>query len=443
MTPPTLRLFVVGSSLLSLLGIVPSFGVANAYDVLRDYSGQNFFNGWDFYSGWDNLTQGDAWYLDQQSASQQQLAYINAQGNAIIKVDNSTNLPFGDKRDSIRITSQDGYNIGTLWIFDIVHLPYGCSVWPAIWSFGPNWPFGGEIDILENINLATTNQMALHSTPGCFAQPNVTQSGTPILADCGTASGCTVRENKPNSYSSGFATAGGGVWAVQFDSSGIFMWFFSRPEIPANIQSSTPTSSITDLSSWGPPSAAYPASSCNIPEFFTAQNIVFDITLCGDWAGVPSIYNTTCPGPGPNSTGICYHDNIPGPGNNFDNAYFEISYVRVYSTPGPAPTVTPDATNSYTLIQDTSTTTISAEVTTYATTFMFGGHLALLNSTGSAPVPAPTQSDSQNNGGNGSPSNSAHQGGPTQSSDGLMMTSVGCSTITLTVMVLTMIVMIM
>ena len=78
--------------------------------------------------------------------------------------------------------------------------------------------------------------------------------------------------------------------------------------------------STIDTSSWGTPSAAYPSTTCNTTNFFTAQQVrrafscfyylysliqklVLDITLCGDWAGVPSVYNATCLGAG--STGLC------------------------------------------------------------------------------------------------------------------------------------------
>ena len=40
-------------------------------------------------------------------------------------------------------------------------------------------------------------------------------------ADCSTAAGCTVLESSPNSFESGFALMGGGVWACQFDAAGI------------------------------------------------------------------------------------------------------------------------------------------------------------------------------------------------------------------------------
>ena len=121
----------------------------------------------------------------------------------------------------IRITSQDSYDIGSVWILDLVHLPFGCSVWPAFWAKGPVWPDNGEIDIVEGINLMQSNQMAVHTTKGCIHDANVTQLGTNTFTDCSKNTGCAVLETKPNSFGEGFATAGGGVWATQFDETGI------------------------------------------------------------------------------------------------------------------------------------------------------------------------------------------------------------------------------
>ena len=44
-------------------------------------------------------------------------------------------------------------------------LSLGLSVWPAWWSQAPNWPLGGEIDTFEGVNMATRNQMSLHTEP--------------------------------------------------------------------------------------------------------------------------------------------------------------------------------------------------------------------------------------------------------------------------------------
>ncbi|KAH9924368.1 concanavalin A-like lectin/glucanase domain-containing protein [Amylocystis lapponica] len=334
-------------------------GTAVGYDLLREYSGQTFFDGWDFYGSWDNLTLGlccvsfklsasiDGWtgnatWVTQENATSLGLAYINEAGNAIMKVDNTTNVAVGEMRNSVRITSQDFYDYGSVWIIDLLHIPYGCSVWPAFWSKGPLWPNDGEIDIIEAINLMGNNQMALHTTEGCYHAPPPDQTGYNVGLDCGTGSGCVVGVSQPNSYESGFAAAGGGVYATQFDVSGIYMWFWSRPDVPESISQANST---LNISTWGSPVASYPTSAaCNTSEYFTAQQLIFDITLCGDWAGVPSIYaNTGCWNAGP--TGDCYLDNVVGPGSpKYDEAYFEVSYVRTYTTGTVASVSSPTST---------------------------------------------------------------------------------------------------
>ena len=45
-----------------------------------------------------------------------------------MKVDNSTKVDYNDKRNSIRISSKDRFTVGSLWIADILHLPYGVSL---------------------------------------------------------------------------------------------------------------------------------------------------------------------------------------------------------------------------------------------------------------------------------------------------------------------------
>ncbi|KAK7683143.1 hypothetical protein QCA50_013816 [Cerrena zonata] len=330
----------------------------SAFNVVRDYSGTHFFDGWDFFGSWDNLTLGDVWWLNASDAFTQKLAYVNDAGHAIMKVDNTSTVPFNEKRNTVRITSKDFYDVGSLWIIDLLHIPYGCSVWPAFWTKGSLWPDDGEIDIVEGINVMPINQMALHTTAGCTHNPPPDQKGRSLEMNCATPAGCTVQETAPNSFNSGFAAAGGGVWATQFDVSGIYIWFWSRNDVPASISQATSTSSI-DITQWGPPSASYPAgSNCNITQFFTPQQLVLDITLCGDWAGIGASYNATCGNSGP--TGLCYPDNVVGPGSpKYDNAYFEISYVRAYSTglPQPSPTLAVNTNGTNTVTGGSTVTT--------------------------------------------------------------------------------------
>ncbi|KAF9240470.1 concanavalin A-like lectin/glucanase domain-containing protein [Melanogaster broomeanus] len=336
--------------LFDALFLIFLFRAGMAYDIIREYAGSTFFDGWDFYGSWDNLTLGNATWVNQSVATSQQLAYVNSEGHAIIKVDNVTDVLDGALRNSVRITSQDVYDIGSLWIIDLNHIPYGCSVWPAFWSFGSNWPDDGEIDIIEGINLMDSNQMAIHTTPGCTHSDNVDQLGaTGSTTDCSLGPGCTVTETSPNSFEADFATAGGGVWATQFDTSGIYIWFWSRPDVPPSIALANSTSSM-DTSQWGTPHATYLSATCDISQYFTPQNLVLDITLCGDWAGVPSIYDSSCATAGP--TGICYNDSVVGPGSpRYDNAYFDISYIRTYTTSLPA--------NSSTQISPTSPSVVT------------------------------------------------------------------------------------
>jgi len=42
---------------------------------------------------------------------------------------------------------------------------------------------------------------------------------------------------------------------------------------------------------WGMPDARFMLDVCNFPAFFDPHKIIFDTTLCGDWAG--SAYGTS------------------------------------------------------------------------------------------------------------------------------------------------------
>ena len=96
------------------------------------------------------------------------------------------------------------------------------QIWPIFWTLGRGqWPNAGEIDIIEAINLQVNNQMSMHTLPGCTHASNTNEIGFALQPDCSQDSGCTVDEMKPNNLQEQFAAAGGGVWATEFDSSGI------------------------------------------------------------------------------------------------------------------------------------------------------------------------------------------------------------------------------
>jgi hypothetical protein len=132
-----------------------------------------------------------------------------------IRVDNKTRYaPRG--RKSVRLESKKDYDTG-LFIFDIIHTPYGCGTWPALWLADTyNWPLNGEIDVLETTNRATEgNVVTLHTDKGCSVKGSRKQLGSSQYSTCddrhGNA-GCAVQA-RPATYGEEFNENGGGVWS--------------------------------------------------------------------------------------------------------------------------------------------------------------------------------------------------------------------------------------
>ncbi|KAF8464992.1 glycoside hydrolase family 16 protein [Russula ochroleuca] len=308
----------------ALVLALPTIVTAANYSIVKEYAGSNFFDDWVFYGNFDNLTNGDAIFVTASQATSQQLAFVNSAGNAVMKVDNKTNVAFNDKRNTVRISTKDRFAVGSVWIADMLHVPFGCSVWPAFWSQAPNWPAGGEIDTFEGVNMVHNSQFSLHTEPGCTAVNAVQTSTLVNSTDCSfktnSNEGCVVEDPDPNSYGAAFAAAGGGMFVTEFAETGISIWFFSRGNVPSSLQGNA---SSVDTSTLGKPVSNYPSGNCNIDQFFRAQNLIFDITLCG--AGDRNVFAQTC-------SGICYNDYVIGSPSNYDNAYFEVRSVRVFGT---------------------------------------------------------------------------------------------------------------
>jgi hypothetical protein len=62
-------------------------------------------------------------YVGASNASS--VAFVNPAGNAILKVDNTTNVLYEQKRNSVRLQSNVAYGVGSVFVFDAVHMPYG------------------------------------------------------------------------------------------------------------------------------------------------------------------------------------------------------------------------------------------------------------------------------------------------------------------------------
>jgi len=328
------------NSALLLAGFILSIVDAQTrtYTISNNYTGSTFFEGWDFVQGVDNTSWGNVLFQSGSDAKAQNLTYINGANNAIIKVDNSTvgtSPTYG--RASIKMSTQAAVNQGSLILFQATHMPYGCSVWPGFWTLGgddSNWPQYGEIDIVENVNLATYNQYSLHTSQGCYHPPSATgnETGWIVQADCWNSTnfnaGCIVVENKQNNYGQGFAQNGGGAYAVLWNDEGFRFWFFPRSAIPSDFSSASPKPA-----GWGSPGAFYPTSNCNSTRFFGPQSIFLEIDICGLYAGEPKVYNA-----GGLCQGLCT-SLVQNP-RNYDQAYFEIEFLRVFVENGNNGSVT-------------------------------------------------------------------------------------------------------
>lgn len=135
-------------------------------------------------------------------------------------------------RYSVRITSKNTYDSG-LFVFDVLHSPYGCSTWPALWLADPsNWPENGwfifslelkllltvvtgEIDVAEAVEQGNTGvQTTLHTKKGCTMGVKRKQYGGVLKDNCWNGTddnaGCGV-QGAVETYGEAFNDNGGGV----------------------------------------------------------------------------------------------------------------------------------------------------------------------------------------------------------------------------------------
>ncbi|KAF9524068.1 concanavalin A-like lectin/glucanase domain-containing protein [Crepidotus variabilis] len=306
----------------------------SSWKLTESHAGSSFFDGWNFFTGGDP-TNGIVDYIDEGTARGNGLLEVNSAGNAVMRVE-TTPVVTGTRK-SVRISSKTSFN-GGLFIMDSVHMPSGCGSWPAFWTNGPHWPFNGEIDIIEGVHDYTNNQATIHTDVGCtLASKSPTSlaisgslvAGTNCAANETGNQGCGIRAATSNSFGAGFNSAGGGVYAMKWDSTGIAIYFFPRNSIPDDINNEAP-----NPDSWGLPQARWPATTCDPFKFFVDHVAIFDTTLCGDWAsgvwnaaGIPG-QEQSCA----QRTGVSTCEAfVRGNGNSFQDAYWEVKYVKMFA----------------------------------------------------------------------------------------------------------------
>ncbi|KAF8193714.1 laminarinase [Pholiota molesta] len=311
--------FLIAASLLA----TTTPALAATYSLTDNVVGSAFYS----YFQWENIgdpTNGRVTYVDQATSISQNLTFASSD-SFILRTDFKTVLSAsGPGRNSVRMKSSKTYTTHAA-VFDVRHMPQGCGTWPAIWETKEsNWPAGGEVDILEGVNDVSPNQATLHTSPGCTMPASRAETGNPVLLDCNTAvngnAGCGVQFPTTTSYGPSFNSNGGGWFAIERTASFIYVWFWPRNSgsVPSDVRSGA-SQAVTD--NWGTPTAAFPNTDCNISQFFQENNIIINLTLCGDWAG--TVYaQDGCPG-----ACVDYVNNNP---SAFTNAYFDFAAVRVY-----------------------------------------------------------------------------------------------------------------
>ncbi|GJJ06564.1 hypothetical protein Clacol_000757 [Clathrus columnatus] len=257
-------------------------------------------------------THGRVNYLSQADALAKNITYAN--GNTfIMRADDTTVLSAsGPGRNAVRIQSNAQYTTHVV------------VTWPAAWEVGDNWPNNGEVDIVEGVNGVAPNAATLHTSSGCTMPSSTTQTGITTGTDCNAAdngnAGCGVQCNKANSFAAGFNGAGGGWYAMERTNSAIKVWFWSRTDstVPSDVKNGAST---VNTSNWGTPFADFPNTNCNMTSHFGPNNIVINLTFCGDWAG--NVFTSQ----GCGSDCVSFVNENP---SAFTQAYWDFASLAVY-----------------------------------------------------------------------------------------------------------------
>ena len=260
----------------------------------------------------------------------------------------------------------------------------------AVWAYGDNWPYGGEIDIIEGVNTAHQSIISAHTAEGCSLSPSLDAQykGTLRDTECnvdGDNVGCgfNPQANDTSSYGDGFNAAGGGVYAMLWDSHFIKIWHFARDAIPSDITIKRP-----DPRKWTLPDAVFGGSTCAVDRFFKSMRLVINTVslnpppflvgirgradlglslplqnFCGDYGNAVWGKTDQCN----NFAPTCPEYVAKNP-HAFSNAYWDVRYIEAYQLsngrnpawPRPTTTVTASVPSRTASVSSTASTASSA-----------------------------------------------------------------------------------
>ncbi|MCJ1247667.1 hypothetical protein MMC30_004882 [Trapelia coarctata] len=334
------------SSALIISAFTPLRPVFGLYNLQDHYTATNWLDSFSFQAIPDP-TQGYVTFAD--SASAQKMGHFKTDNGKVYMGVDFTNPAIDPGRMSLRMQSNKAYT-HALVVLDLAHMPAStCGTWPAFWTTKTDtWPTDGEIDIIEGVNSQRSNFMTLHTGgPACSISNDATlfaSSSQLLHTGCdlnapGQAKdvGCSINNTLPTSYGTGFNANGGGIYAMEWTSAHITIWFFPHTSTPSDIAAANP-----DPGKWGTPAARFQGPGCNMDSSFRNHNIIFDTTFCGVWAGDTDWTTSGCAA----AHGPSCKDYVQKNPGDFKETFWEVNSLMVYQDDGKAAAAPPAASSA-------------------------------------------------------------------------------------------------
>eukprot|EP00931_Biecheleriopsis_adriatica_P095596 TRINITY_DN6918_c0_g1_i1.p1 TRINITY_DN6918_c0_g1~~TRINITY_DN6918_c0_g1_i1.p1 ORF type:complete len:949 (+),score=193.58 TRINITY_DN6918_c0_g1_i1:129-2975(+) len=275
------------------------------YDLTWQAKGRSFFDDFKFLEAGDDGTHGATVYVEKDEAIKDKLVEAH-DTHAILRTGGRGSWLY--KRKSVSLHSGKMWNPSDYFLVAMrfTHLPRGVGIWPAFWTKAPGfkWPLGSELDIMEWANGAE-NKASLHvskTTPckldphpvnKCGAFPESNQNaGYDCVTDYYSGKiGCGPNRKAHAKLTGQYLNQHPGVLAAEWTTEYIKVFYIPEDEIPDDLSNEHPRPATWDkfIHAYFPLEESdrnTPGSCQNRKDAFKPQEIVLNIGLCGDWAGM-------------------------------------------------------------------------------------------------------------------------------------------------------------
>jgi hypothetical protein len=146
---------------------------------------------------------------------------------------------------------------------------------PAFWTVGGDWPYGGEIDIIEGANVKGPNKMTINVRNGCtftYARDSM----------AGTGEKCTTRSHTWCSVAAKNDYTAQGYYVMRRNQESMAIWYFAGNDLPGSLAKAGTAegAGVLDETTFGKPAALFKFNSDCRTSDFGPQGIVRNIALC-------------------------------------------------------------------------------------------------------------------------------------------------------------------